>query len=64
MAEKEVTTLKEQIATNSNATLDVKECSNMDRSTYESEMVAKDKEVSRERVWVRDNIQRGERAEK
>lgn len=45
LAEKEVTALKEQLANNSNPSAESKEV-NMDRQSLESEIVAKDKEVS------------------
>lgn len=45
LAEKEVTTLKEQLSNNHNTNVDIKE-GNMDRHTYENEIAAKDKEVS------------------
>jgi hypothetical protein len=46
LAEKEVTTLKEQIANNTTNNCENKEGSNMDRQTFENEIAAKDKEVS------------------
>lgn len=48
MAEKEVTTLKEQLANNPPSLGDGKEGSNnnMERHSFENEIVAKDKEVS------------------
>lgn len=48
LAEKEVTTLKEQLANNPPGSGDGKEGSNnnMERHSFESEIVAKDKEVS------------------
>lgn len=47
LAEKEVTTLKEQIATNSSTPCsETKDSTNMDRHSYESEISAKEKEVS------------------
>lgn len=45
LAEKEVTTLKEQLSNNQNSGIDIKE-GNMERHTYENEIAAKDKEVS------------------
>ncbi|KAH0816798.1 hypothetical protein GEV33_005993 [Tenebrio molitor] len=44
LAEKEVTTLKEQIANNTTNNCENKEGSNMDRQTFENEIAAKDKE--------------------
>lgn len=46
LAEKEVATLKEQIANNTTNNCESKEGSNMDRQTFETELAAKDKEVS------------------
>lgn len=46
LAEKEVSTLKEQLSNNQNIHVDVKD-GNMDRHTYENEIAAKDKEVSK-----------------
>lgn len=45
LAEKEVNTLKEQLANNAPATGEVKEGS-MERHSFENEIAAKDKEVS------------------
>ncbi|KYB26505.1 Homeobox protein cut-like Protein [Tribolium castaneum] len=45
LAEKEVTTLKEQIANNTTNNCENKEGSNMDRQTFENEIAAKDKEA-------------------
>ncbi|XP_044260190.1 homeobox protein cut isoform X3 [Tribolium madens] len=46
LAEKEVTTLKEQIANNTTNNCENKEGSNMDRQTFENEIAAKDKEIN------------------
>ncbi|KAK9751950.1 CUT domain [Popillia japonica] len=47
LAEKEVTTLKEQIATNSSTPCsETKDSTNMDRHSYESEISAKEKEIN------------------
>lgn len=42
-----MTTLKEQIANNTTNNCENKEGSNMDRQTFENEIAAKDKEVSK-----------------
>lgn len=47
MAEKEVTTLKEQLSGNNGTNnCENKDTSNMDRQSFESEIATKDKEVS------------------
>lgn len=47
LAEKEVTTLKEQLSNNTTNNCENKDGSNMDRQTFESELATKDKEVSK-----------------
>ncbi|KAL3270655.1 hypothetical protein HHI36_021184 [Cryptolaemus montrouzieri] len=45
LAEKEVTTLKEQISNNTTNNSDNTEGNNMDRHSFENELIAKEKEV-------------------
>jgi len=45
LAEKEVTTLKEQLSGNNGGNCENKDTSNMDRQSLESEIVAKDDKV-------------------
>lgn len=46
LAEKEVTTLKEQLANVAPSGVEAKEGGNMERHNFEGEIAAKDKEVS------------------